>query len=64
MKLNILIHNVWGLNDPDSILRERRFLNSLTPKVDIVLIQKHKLRGKMLNDLGTKLMIGGTSLIP
>ena len=43
MKWNIITHNIRGLNDPDSITKERCFLNSLTPRIDVVLIQEHKL---------------------
>jgi hypothetical protein len=52
-----------GLNDPESIAKERGFLNSLTPRVDIVMIQEHKLRGRALENLGSRLMPGCTSWI-
>lgn len=63
MKMQILSHNIRGLNDPKNIYMERRFINSLVPKVDIIMIQEHKLRGKMLDNLGPRLMGGCTSWI-
>lgn len=45
MKWTLITHNIRGLNDPESIREERCFINSVTPKVDIVMIQEHKLRG-------------------
>ena len=63
MKWNIITHNIWGLNDPENIAKERGFLNSLTPKVDIVMIQEYKLRGKILENLGSRLMSGCASWI-
>lgn len=38
-------------------------LNSLTPKADVVLIQEHKLRGRILENLGNRLMAGCASWI-
>lgn len=63
MKLNILTHNVKGLNDHDKDMRERGFLISLIPKVDEVVIQEHTLRSRMLHNLGIKLMIKVSSWI-
>jgi exonuclease III len=63
MKWNIITHNIRGLNDPESISKERCFINSLTPQVDVVMIQEHKLRGKALENLGSKLMPGCVSWI-
>ena len=63
IKWNIIMHNIRGLNDPKSIRKERCFINSLSPKVDIVLIQEHKLRGSALNNLGFRLMPGCASWI-
>lgn len=64
MKLVILSHNVRGLNDLDKVIRERYFLNTVTPKADVVLIQEHKMRGRDLDGLGNRLMAGTTSWIP
>ena len=33
------MHNIRGLNDPDSIAKERGFLSTLVPKADVVMIQ-------------------------
>ena len=63
MKWNILTHNIQGLNDPDNIAKERSFLQSLTPRIDVVLIQEHKLRGRALENLGSRLMPGYASWI-
>lgn len=54
MKLVILAHYVRGLNDPHKIARERYYLNSMSPKVDVMLIQEHKMRGMALHTLGNK----------
>lgn len=45
-----------GLNDPESTLKERCFLNTLTLRVNIVIIQKYKLRGMSLENVGYRLM--------
>ena len=58
MKWNIITHNIQGLNDLKSITKKRCFINDLTPKADIVMIQEHKLRGKTLENLGSRLMPG------
>lgn len=44
-------------------MKERRFLNSLTPKVVVVMIQEHKLKDMLLVNLGQRLMIGCASWI-
>ena len=56
MKWNIITHNIRGLNDPESITKERCFISALTPKVDFVMIQEHKLRGRSRDNLGNRLM--------
>ena len=63
MKWNFITHNIRGLNDPDNIAKERSFLMSLTPRLDVVMIQEHKLRGRTLENLGTRLMPGYASWI-
>ena len=63
MKWNIITHNIRGLNDPESISRERGFLNTLTPRADVIMIQEHKLRGKAIESLGSSLMHGYASWI-
>lgn len=60
MKLNIITRNITGLNDLESILR---FINSLSPKVDVVMIQEQTLRGRLLKYLSHRLMLGGGSWI-
>lgn len=56
MKLNILTHNLRGLNDPLSILKHNIFLRSMTPRVDVLMFQEHKLRGAKLEHLDKRLM--------
>ena len=63
MKRNIITHNIQGLNDLERIARERCFIKSLTPKVEVVMIQEHKLRGKSMENLGNKLMPGCASWV-
>ena len=63
MKWNLITHNIRDLNDPENITKERCFLNSLTPRIDVVMIQKHKLRGMTLENLGSRLMPGYASWI-
>lgn len=63
MKLNLITHNVRVFNDPESIAKERYFLNIVTPRADVVLIQKHKLLGRALKNLGNELMQGCASWI-
>lgn len=63
MKWNIITHNIRGLTDPECIAKEKNFLNSLNPKVDIVMIQEHKLRGKAIENIGTKIMLGYASWV-
>lgn len=47
MKPNLITHNIHGLNDPTSISKERVFLKDLIPKLDVVMLQEHNLRGSM-----------------
>lgn len=63
MKWKIITHNIRALNDPESITKERCFINSLTPRADIVMIQEHKLRGRAMINLGSRLMPGCASWI-
>ena len=63
MKWNIISHNIRGLNDPDNIAREMSYINSLTPRIDILMIQEHKLRGRALENLEVRLMPGCVSWI-
>ena len=63
MKWSIITHNIRGVNDPENIAKEKNFLNSLTPKVDIVMLQEHKLMEKKLENLGSRLMPGCASCV-
>lgn len=51
MKWNIITHNIQGLNDPESIAKERCFINSFTSRADVYMFQEHKLKEKTLDDL-------------
>lgn len=63
MELHSLTHNLKGLNDSLSILKHNRFLQSITPKVDSLLLQVHKLRGTKLENLYHILMPWSTGWI-
>ena len=58
MKWNLITHKIWGLNDSESNNRERGFLNSLSLRINIIMLQKPKLRGQKLDNLGARLMPG------
>ena len=49
--------------DPENINKERGFLNSLSPKIDIVLLQEYKLRRHAQDNLGARFFPGCTSWI-
>lgn len=51
MKLNLLSHNVRGLNDPLAVKRFELYLHGLNPRADIIMIQEHKTRGERLEIL-------------
>ena len=63
MKLNILTHNIKGLNDPESIDKERGFIKFISPRADVIFIQEHKLRGESLDNLGHRIMPGCASWV-
>ena len=56
MKWNILIHNIRGFNDPESIDKKREFIKSILPRADVIFLQEHKLRGSSLDNLGHRIM--------
>lgn len=56
MKLNIMTHNIRALNDPTNILKYNRFLRSISPRVDVLLLQEHKLKGSRVEHLDKRLM--------
>lgn len=63
MKWNLIAHNIRGLNDPESIRNKMWFINFITPKVDIILLQEHKLRGRSIKNIETRLMPGCASWV-
>jgi hypothetical protein len=52
MKLKIITHNIHNVNDLENITKERYYIFSLNPRIDIILLQDHKLRGRLLENLG------------
>ena len=48
MIFNLITHNTRGVNDPESINKERRFLSLFFSKPDVVMIHEHKLRIMLL----------------
>ena len=61
MRLNLISHTVRKFYDLESIAKERYFLDILIPKADVILIKKHKLRDRVLDNLGNQLMYGYAS---
>lgn len=57
MKLSLLTHNIRVLTI-HKILKRIDGLNSLTSKPYIMMIYDHKLRGRLLEILGTRLLLG------
>jgi exonuclease III len=54
MQLKLLSFNVRGLNDPQSILKLKHYLDS-SPPANIIFLQEHKLRLQAAQELGPKL---------
>ena len=63
MEWNIITHYIRGLNDPESIAKELCFINFLTSRANIVIIQLHKFEDKALGNLGPRLMSRCTSYV-
>ena len=62
VKLHLITHNVFGLNNPKSIFKRKGiFNNTLNPQIGIVMIQEHKLKSRLLKNLGKRLMLGCAS---
>jgi exonuclease III len=55
MNLHLISFNVQGLNDANAPLRLRNFFQDHIHKLDILCLQKHKLHGQKLQDLGRQL---------
>ena len=51
MNLNILSFNVCGLNDLNSVRLLKKYLDDIS-RLDIILLQEHKLRGQDASNLG------------
>jgi exonuclease III len=52
MKLNLVTHNVQGLNDPQAPYLVKNYYQDGFRDIDILCIQEHKLRGDKLMQLG------------
>ena len=55
MKLNLLTYNVRRLNDPASIPLLRHYLQGFNPKLDLLMLQEHKLWNKAAKSMYSKL---------
>jgi hypothetical protein len=60
MKLNLLTFNVRGLNEDAAMDSLKVYIQDFRPKLDILAIQEHKLRGDALQRLGTWLWRSAT----
>lgn len=56
MKLKTRTHNIRGLNDPINNLKYKKFHRSISPRVDVFLLQEHKLTWTKLEHLDKRLM--------
>lgn len=55
MKVQLISHNIQGLNSNLALDRTRQFYSDKLRNLDFFCIQEHKLRGNALSDLGFKL---------
>ena len=55
MKLNLISHNVQGLNSDVAIDQMRLFYSSKFHSLDMLCVQEHKLRGWTTTEIGFKL---------
>jgi exonuclease III len=55
MKLNLLTFNSRGLNKEIAVASLHQYIQQFQPRLDIVAIQEHKLRGDAFNRLSQKL---------
>lgn len=55
IKLHLLSLDVWGIKDAHKVGIIEDYLNSLTPKVDVLYLQEDKLRGDIVDRTSKKL---------
>jgi exonuclease III len=55
MKLNLMTFNARSLNEESAIDKLRLYIQDSRPRLDIVTLQEHKLRGNALTRLGSLL---------
>ena len=55
MTIQLITHNLQGLNNPLVVKRVGNYYQPLLHKVDLWCILEHKMRGQALEDLGPKL---------
>lgn len=55
MNLQLLSHNVQGLNDVGKVVRLRNYLSPPLHSLDIVCLQEHKLRGPAIQALDSRM---------
>ena len=55
MLLNLITFNIRGLNDPQKIQKLRSYIISAQSKIDVLLIQEHKLTGEKASSLDRSL---------
>ena len=55
MKLNLISHNVQGLNSDVAVDQMRLFYSSKFHSLDMLCVQEHKLRGRAATEIGFKL---------
>jgi exonuclease III len=55
MKLQLLLHIVQGLNADSASQRIRNYILPYLRNLDILCLQEHKLHGRKLDDLGSKI---------
>jgi exonuclease III len=60
MNLNLISYNVRGLNDQMALDTLHHYLHGIMPKIDILMLQEHKLRNTQALQLGAKLWRGAT----
>jgi exonuclease III len=55
MLLNLTTFNIRGQNDPQKVWKLRGYIKSVQPKIDMLLIQEHKLTGEKVSSLDKSL---------
>jgi exonuclease III len=58
MQLNLVSYNIHGLNDQATLGALQHYIQGLQPKVDILMLQEHKLKNLQDQQLGRRLWRG------